>query len=241
MILVAGCGRDYAPPPLPDEVQQFTTLFAQNCAACHGNDGRWGAGPPLNDPLFLGIISDDELRRVIREGRPGTMMPGFCTDKGGRVVAPNPKVEGTAPAKVQLGPLTPEQVDVLVGGIRRWAPQDARLASYAPILKDQMAGDAKRGQALFDTACAVCHGAKGEGSKGTAGALNEPAFLALISPQEIRRIVFTGRPDDLKMPNYQSGTESRGPDFKPLSPQDIADIAALLLTWRKPAPQVAEK
>jgi cytochrome c oxidase cbb3-type subunit 3 len=241
-VLLAGCDRQYPPPPLPSEVVDFTKLYTQNCTGCHGVNGRWGAAPPLHDRLFLSIVSDDELREVIQKGRAGTMMPGFHTEDGGRILAPDPKGPPTSSATVQAGPLTDKQVEALVQGMRKeWGQRDLELAAtYGAILGDKMDGDAKRGQTIFQNACATCHGEKGEGVKGYAGALNEPAFLALISPQEIRRIIFTGRPEDLKMPNYKS-SEGRNPDFKPLNPQDIADVAAFVLTWRQSLSQVADK
>ena len=39
-------------PVPPTSVLEFTALYATNCAACHGADGKLGAAPPLNDPLF---------------------------------------------------------------------------------------------------------------------------------------------------------------------------------------------
>lgn len=240
-VLLTGCDRQYPPPPLPREVVDFTTLYTQNCTGCHGANGRWGAAPPLNDRLFLSIVADDELREVIRKGRAGTMMPGFHTEDGGRILAPDPKGPSTASATVQAGPLTDNQVEALVQGMRKeWGQRDPELAgTYGAILRVKMDGDAQRGQAIFLNTCANCHGENGEGVKDYAGALNEPAFLDLISPQEIRRIIFTGRPD-LKMPNYKS-SEGRNADFKPLSPQDIADAAAFVLAWRKSSPPVAKK
>lgn len=61
-------------------------LYAERCSACHGPDGR-GDGPvaaalqppPRNfrDVEFWRTRSLDDLRGVVRDGRPGTMMQAF--------------------------------------------------------------------------------------------------------------------------------------------------------------------
>jgi hypothetical protein len=50
------------------EVTDFNQLYGRNCAGCHGSDGRFSAARPLNDPLYLNLISSDNLRKVIRQG-----------------------------------------------------------------------------------------------------------------------------------------------------------------------------
>ena len=91
------------------------------------------------------------------------------------------------------------------------------------------------GARVFARACAECHGPQGQGEKNgrplEGGAINNPAFLALISDQALRRIIITGRPD-LGMPAYD-GTGGRPPDFRALSSAEIADLVALLKSWRQ--------
>src|SRR5262245_34360281 len=59
-------------PVMPDQVLGFEKLFANNCAGCHGSDGNFGPAPPLNDPLFVEIISREQLANVVTNGRAGT-------------------------------------------------------------------------------------------------------------------------------------------------------------------------
>ena len=61
----------------------FGTLYKDNCAGCHGQNGRHGAARPLNDGLYLALIGEDRLRHVIANGVPGTTMPPFAQDQGG--------------------------------------------------------------------------------------------------------------------------------------------------------------
>ena len=88
---------------------------------------------------------------------------------------------------------------------------------------------------MFDRACAGCHGKGGEGVERDGRLLlklNDPAFLALISDQELRRYVITGRPD-LGMPPYNSRPpDFQPPGFQPLTSAEIDDLVALLAYWR---------
>jgi mono/diheme cytochrome c family protein len=223
-VLASGCDLPGRPKPgdrpVPaDEVTDFGTLYAMRCAGCHGADGKLGPAPPFNDALFLAIVPDAELLRVITEGR---------------VVTPGQKSPMPAFARSRGGPLTEAQVKVLAGGIKtRWGPPAA--GSPPPYLAPAgSAGKKDQGVRLFDQGCAACHGARGKG--GNDGdrqllAINDQAFLALISDQELRRIIITGRPD-LGMPPYNIN-EGRAPGFRPLTSADIDDLVALLAYWRQ--------
>ena len=51
-------------------------LFANNCAACHGSDGRGSKGfPNLADTDWLGGTGADYIAKMIKEGRTGVMPP----------------------------------------------------------------------------------------------------------------------------------------------------------------------
>ena len=225
-----GCNLPGAPNevdrPVPaNQIMDFNVLYAARCVGCHGVDGKLGPAPPLNDPIFLAIVPDAELLRVVREGRKvssaqKTPMPGFAQDMG--------------------GPLTDAQVMVLAEGIKkRW--QDSTTAPTQPpslpaYLADQTTGGGNKeeGIRVFARACAGCHGDDGKGQKDgkplRPGAVNDPAFLALISDQALRRVIITGRPD-LGMPSYADKT-GRPDDFHPLTSAEIDHLIALLRQWR---------
>jgi mono/diheme cytochrome c family protein len=202
---------------LADQVRDFDVLYAPRCAGCHGADGKLGPAPPLNDPIFLAIVPDAELLRVISEGRtisPGqkSPMPAFAHERG--------------------GPLTETQVKVLAEGIKaRWGGSPPK-EEPPPYVRPKEVGDKERGAKVFGLACAACHGEAGQGAE-QAGALNDRAFLALISDQALRRIIITGR-RDLGIPDY-SDPDWRSPEFKPLTSADINDLVALLRYWRQDA------
>ena len=94
------------------QVVTFHALYSQQCAGCHGRDGRLGAARPLNDPVYLAVVPVPRLRQVITEGVPGTAQSAFAMSEG--------------------GPLTDEQIDALVQGLlAAWARPDARAAPSA--------------------------------------------------------------------------------------------------------------
>jgi cytochrome c oxidase cbb3-type subunit 3 len=221
LFLAPGCDLPGKPrlvdkPVSADQVVDFGVLYRQNCAGCHGVDGNFGAAPPLNDPVFLSIVPESALLRVISEGRPGTPMPAFATKRGGA--------------------LTNAQVRALAAGLKpRWGATDKSRGSVPPyfVATGSGVGDMGRGVKVFARACAPCHGPLGEGGENGdrgAGAINDPAFLALISDQELRRYAITGRPD-LGMPNYADKT-GRPHDYQPMTSAEIVDLVALLASWR---------
>lgn len=214
----------------PDQVLDFSTLYGQNCAACHGGGaktpiaqaGKNGPAPPLNDKVFIDIVSDSVLRDVITRGRHGTLMPAFAISEGGL--------------------LTSEQVEVIVAGIRStWGGKPNVNTPIPEYLEGKTKGDKERGKKLFAGACAGCHGTTGEGRPGVAGAINNFDFLSLISDQALRRLIITGRPDlKVKMPDYEETTNRDLKDFKPpLTGQDVSDLVALLASWRAQGPMAS--
>jgi mono/diheme cytochrome c family protein len=229
-VVMVGCdlpGRpNPADRPVPaDQVTDFGVLYATHCAGCHGADGKLGPAPPLNDPIFLAIVPDEELLMVIAEGRAVTAtqkspMPAFAREKG--------------------GPLSAAQVQALADGIKkRWPVARADAQSLPPYYAATEASDASKdkGARVFARACAGCHGSHGQGGRDGErhiGAINNQAFLMLTSDQALRRFAITGRPD-LGMPAFD-GTSGRAPDFRPLSSAEIDDLVSLLAYWRQAPP-----
>ncbi len=230
-VLLSGCGQGGdnlpgKPNPadafiMPQEVKDFGELYAQRCAGCHGANGNVCPGPPLNDPLFVSLVSEEELTDVISKGRHGTLMPAWSQSAG--------------------GPLTDAQVAVLVQGIKKpnWKRvNEATSQSVHPnapqlmLAANARGGIVESGAKVFATACAGCHGERGEGTK-SGGAINDPAFLALMSDTILRRYVITGRPD-LEMPNFAESS-GRDKDFAPLTSEQVSDVVALLGSWRHPS------
>ena len=56
------------------QINQGRSLFGEQCATCHGADGRGLNGPSLVN-LFASGANDDRVLQIIRNGVPGSIMP----------------------------------------------------------------------------------------------------------------------------------------------------------------------
>lgn len=194
----------------PSEVTDFETLYGQNCAACHGEEGKGGAALELANPVYLGIVDDATLKRVSTNGIRGTAMSAFGRSAGGM--------------------LTDKQIEILVKGIRsRWSKPDALQGATPPPYTAAAAGNAERGGEVYATYCASCHGPGGRGG-AKASSIVDGSFLALLTDQELRTIVIVGRPE-LGAPDWRDNVPGR-----PMSPQEINDVVAWLAAQRPAFP-----
>lgn len=193
----------------PNEIVNFNLLYAQNCAGCHGPEGKGGAAIALADPVLLAIADDTSIRRIASNGVPGTPMPAFAQAAGGM--------------------LTEKQIDALVSGIRSWAKPDALGDQTPPAYAAPTPGDPQRGADTFRTYCSSCHGENGRGgSKGSS--IVDSSYLALTSDQQLRSIVIAGRPE-LGAPDWRGDVEGH-----PMSDQEISDVVAWLSSQRPKFP-----
>lgn len=211
LILGANAAVAAEPPAKPDGAR----LYAQRCSACHGADGRGGVGVPLALPAFLSSVDDAYLRKTVRLGRPGRVMPAFSQ-------------------------LTDTEVDAIVVHIRSWPGQKPPRTH----VRDRIAGNAARGKTLYARHCTACHGAHGEGGHGTgvtlsrprsapilAPALNNPGFLAAASDAQIKTTLVRGR----------EGTPMRSFLKQGLKERDIDDIVAYVRAFEQLPPPLGAR
>lgn len=212
MMTLSGCSSPHGQPQkgaevlAPAEVLDFKTLYGENCAGCHGAEGRGGAAIALADPVYLGIADDSIIRKVVTNGVPGTSMPAFAESAGGL--------------------LTNKQIDVIVSQMRsRWSQPGILDGANPPSYAAKSLGNAQQGEAAYGKYCASCHGTSGEGgAKGSA--ITNDSFLALISNQGMRTIVIAGRPE-LGAPDWRGDVPG-----KPMSDQEVTDVIAWLASRR---------
>ena len=206
-------------PIVPNEISDFNVLYGENCAGCHGSEGRGGAAIALGDPVYLAIADDTILRRAATNGIPGTSMPAFAQSAGGM--------------------LTEKQIDVIVRGIReRWSKPNALNGANPPPYSTTTPGDPSRGTDVYTTFCSSCHGVAGRGGP-KASSIIDGSFLALLNDQELRTIVIVGRPD-LGAPDWRGNVPGR-----PMSSQEVSDVVAWLASQRprypgRPYPSMAK-
>jgi cytochrome c oxidase cbb3-type subunit III len=216
VMLLSACGSPPgAPPknseiPAPNEVTDFRTLYAENCAGCHGPEGRGGAAIALADPVYLAIADDASIRKLVANGVQGTSMPAFAQGAGGM--------------------LTNKQIDVITMEIRsRWSRPGILNRANPPTYAASSAGNAQHGEVVYGTYCASCHGTQGQGGpKGST--ITNDSFLALVSDQGLRTMVITGRPE-LGAPDWRGNVPG-----KPMSDQEITDVVTWMASHRVQAP-----
>ncbi len=196
--------------PRPDQVLEFTALYKQNCAGCHGDKGKNGAAISLDNSVYLAIAGGATVRQVTAKGVNGTLMPAFAKSAGGT--------------------LTDQQIDSLVRGIlQAWSRPNVLGASSAPSYSVATKSDPTQGQQAFAEFCAHCHGADGKGAKDAPGSIVDRSYLALASDQSLRSTILAGRPDQ-GMPDWRS--DISGSRARAMTDQEITDIVAWLAAQR---------
>lgn len=153
-------------PPVPDG----EALYRRYCIACHdtGLHSRWDKKfarfvPGIRNAAFVRTADGQSLEANIREGRPGTRMPGW-----------GPKAGGFSEAELKA----------LVAYLRLSAPP-TDLEGAPPR------GEAAHGAVLFARQCAGCHGIDGKGP--IAPSLANPVFQDLATDEFIARTIRSGR------------------------------------------------
>jgi mono/diheme cytochrome c family protein len=197
-------------PVAPNQLLDFGTLYAQNCAGCHGAEGRGGASIALANPVYLAIVDETTMRNIVANGIRGTSMPAFAQRAGGMLIE--------------------QQIEVITSGIfSRWGRKQVLDGANPPSYAAKAVGNVDRGQVVFARYCASCHGSEGGGtSKGSA--VTNDSFLALVSDQALRTIVITGRPE-LGAPDWRGNVPGR-----PMTDQEITDVVAWLASRRTQNP-----
>jgi mono/diheme cytochrome c family protein len=204
-----GCDRKIGPPNdqeelmRPENIASFDRLYKQNCSACHGENGSGGPALDLANPKYQALVDDVSLRRWITSGMPGTQMPAFGESAGGF--------------------LTPQQVDVLVAGMRARWDHKGRGTEEMPSYSSTAVGNVEHGQDNFRVSCSSCH------QQGQQK-ITDASYLSLVSDQSLRSIIIAGRPD-LGHPDWSQVRHGQ-----PLTDRDVSDVIAYLHSLRSDTP-----
>ena len=99
-------------PPLKDPrmIASGQKLFGAACSGCHGKTGEGGRGPKLSEGGLIRRASDERLFSSIKNGIPGSDMPGFSLpeDQVWQIVAylrsfSAPAIENSPPGDIPAG------------------------------------------------------------------------------------------------------------------------------------------
>ena len=179
-------------------------LYVENCAVCHGVDGKGRIGASLD--AFPGIEALSVLETTIAEGVAGSVMPAWGQANGGPL------------AEQDIQDIASYILEAF-GGTHPITPLPKYVAPDIPALPN-VEGDPSAGAVVYQENCVMCHGARGEGRFGAPLA---KAWPSTDPASYIRQVVSDGIEGSL-MPTW--GQAGGGP----LSDENIADVAAFVLT-----------
>jgi mono/diheme cytochrome c family protein len=156
-------------------IQRGQTLFEQNCAVCHGDDGEGGPNPaqpnqfisPIGTSNFLSTRDDTTLFQIISQGQPDQGMSPFGISNGGS--------------------LDDDQINSIVAYLRSWQSNPPVTSPPQFTLPTLLMS----GQEIYAALCSQCHGENGEGTRQGLP-LNE---LSDDSDQEIASVISGGITD----------------------------------------------
>ncbi|MBN1667839.1 MAG: c-type cytochrome, partial [Anaerolineales bacterium] len=209
------------------DLDHAMTLYAENCAVCHGIAGEGIGSNPALDLAALRATDFDSLYKIIARGLYGTAMPAWSQVDGGPLsdyqltqlvlLIQEGNWAATQDRVVNLGlaPLIPFATE----------PDPAVLASLAQL----PGGEAlAAGITVYAQECVACHGPDGAGTN-LAPALNDPAVREKTIV-ELERAIRSGI----------SGTLMAGWE-NVLDDEQIAAVLNLILNWETvPAGAVPE-
>lgn len=152
------------------QLEHGADLYARMCVVCHGPTGegyKADNATALSHQDFLSSVSDEFLRRAIKDGRRGTVMSAWGELRG--------------------GPLMDSDVEAIISFMRSWQTKPVAILDDGPI-----AGNVLRGASLYSQNCARCHGTTGtEGPNVRLGNLD---FQTSASNGFLRHAIKFGRP-----------------------------------------------
>ncbi|MBI5943219.1 MAG: c-type cytochrome [Chloroflexi bacterium] len=173
---------------LSAQLDESMTLYAENCAVCHGLNGEGiGATPALDNPALVTMTFDD-LYKTISRGRFDTAMPAWSKEDGGPLS--DYQIEEMV-ALIQYGDWNATGERVVNLGLAPLVPftTDPNPALFAEVQNLPDGLTLQTAIQIFASSCVACHGADGLGT-GIAPALNDPAVRAKTADELTRTITF---------------------------------------------------
>jgi mono/diheme cytochrome c family protein len=188
--------------------------YANACASCHGDRGEGGSGPSLSNPRFLEAVSDGFLLATLALGRDGTEM--------------RPVKKGAQ----SILSLSSDQVNDVVTFIRSWESDPPYEPGRDIPHNFVIPWDLARGQRLYESHCAGCHGVNGKADiaeqrlSAWAPQLNNPGFLRAATDGYLQATIVRGRIGTAMRP---FGVGMHG--VADLTSEQIDDIVAFIRRW----------
>ncbi len=202
---------------LATDLDESMTIYAQNCAVCHGLAGEGiGSTPALRRPEMQSA-DPGSLNKVISRGLYNTSMPAWNLEDGGSL---SDYQIGLLVTLIQQGDWQLVQDRVVNLGLAPLVPFSAQPdPALIELTRALPEGETLAlGIETFANECVACHGPDGLGSS-LAPALNT-ADLRLKDKSTIERTILNGVPGTL-MSSWQDV----------LSMEQVASLLALITRW----------
>jgi len=176
-------------------------LYDQYCVICHRSGGEGGLGLPLKKAKF-NSLPDSYIRKTIRHGRPGRVMPAFDS-------------------------LSDAQINAIAQYLRSWSGTTAPEESDVVVT-----GDSENGKKLYAGYCTNCHGEQGKGlGKGTGKSYSRERDFDVVPPAISNSGFLASAPDSMLkdiITNGRKGTLMASFGKLGLNSQHIDDIIVYL-------------
>lgn len=203
------------------------SLYAHNCAVCHGERGQGsptkiGLVPArdLSSPQARAELTRERMVNSVTNGRQNTAMAGFA----GRLPADDIQAVVDYVRAALMVPTTNA-----ISGTRAHGGRGNDPASNTPLQEpfaSGLTGNVSRGEKLYMTTCVTCHGAKGDGKGPRAYFINpkprnfiDPSFRASFNRPALYTAVANGRLGT-EMPAWS----------KVLSEQEMTDVSEFVFS-----------
>ena len=178
------------------------SLYRRQCLACHGDAGRGGWGPTLDSPELHALADDRFFATTLIHGRRTSGMPTFAH-------------------------LTERDLADILGYVRTLAKRRPLPSNFRPIAATPARPLAdwrrltRRGEQVFASTCAACHGDDGQGGVGPA--ITGHDFLASVDDTFLVNMIAWGRSG-----SGMHGVLNQGDSFAALDEIDVHAVVAWL-------------
>ncbi len=168
----------------PDEMAAFShgrTVYMQNCAVCHGDDGgsaRWtslGLNPPpknFTDPAIRQSLSRGKMISAVAHGKPDTAMVGFSRQLRNEDIKSVVDYIRTAFMKMPADDIASSDSESDSEGHAHGHDDDHGSGDLLAAMPEGLAGDEVWGEDFYRDNCATCHGIDGLGDGPRAYFIN---------------------------------------------------------------------
>lgn len=165
-----------------EHIEQGRQIFTQNCAACHGPEGKGLVGPNLTDDVWLHGGKPEEIQHTITNGVKAKGMPTWGPVLGSEKVANAATFVYSLSHDLNGELLASAHQEVKV------STEPLKMADIKPLIGK--ANVIAEGRQIFTQNCAACHGPEAKGLVGPN--LTDNTWIHGGKPEEIQHTITNG-------------------------------------------------